>query len=294
MTSSPSSQFGDAPYLGVVDPRLLMGSGDKDVPWYNPTFPGLTKDQEDLLANYSYHKPEVIAPHIVAIRDRAWDIHSLPCIGQFRFIDLSLSRLPSYSHVVNLLKAGGRLLDLGCCFGQDLRKLVHDGAPASSLFGAELREEFIELGYELFLDKDKIGVNFLRADVFDPDSSLKELDGQLDVVHVGLFLHLFGWEGQRKACERIVGLLKPEKGVLILGQQVGCLMACDVKFEGERKVTRHDLVSFDRLWDEVGKATGTEWLVRAKLDEGLGVGDGKRVWDSPETRRLVFEVERVS
>jgi len=90
-----------------------------------------------------------------------------------------------------LLKAGGNLLDLGCCFGQDLKKLIHDGAPASSLFVADLRSEFIELGYELFLDKHKIGVQFLIADIFDPFSSLKQLDDQLYVVYIGLFLHIF-------------------------------------------------------------------------------------------------------
>ncbi|PVH83670.1 hypothetical protein DL98DRAFT_512858 [Cadophora sp. DSE1049] len=271
-----------------------MGSKDKGVLWFNPTFPGLTEDQRDLLENYSHMKSDFIIPHILSVRDKAWDVHPLPCIGQFRFIDLTLSRSPSYPHIQHLLKAGGKLLDLGCCFGQDLRKLVHDGAPASSLFGAELRREFIELGYELFLDKDTLGVQFLTADIFDPDSSLKQLDGQLDVVYIGLFLHLFDWEGQRKACERIVGLLKPEKRVLILGQQVGSLVACDVKFEGDKKVTRHDLASFERLWKEVGEVTGTEWVVWAELDGGLGVGNGKRVWDNQETRRLVFEVERVS
>lgn len=110
---------------------------------------------------------------------------------QFRFIDLTLSRSPSYPHILQLLKAGGNLLDLGCCFGQDLKKLIHDGAPASSLFVADLRSEFIELGYELFLDKHKIGVQFLIADIFDPFSSLKQLDDQLYVVYIGLFLHIF-------------------------------------------------------------------------------------------------------
>lgn len=98
----------------------------------------------------------------------------------------------------------------------------------------------------------------------------------MDVVYIGLFLHLFDWDGQRKACERIVRLLKPEKGVLVLGQQVGSLVACNVKFEGGRTVTRHDLASFERLWKEVGEATGMEWVVRAELDGGLGIEDGKR------------------
>ena len=132
--------------------------------------------------------------------------------------------MPSYSLVLERLKAGGSLLDIGCCFAQDIRKLVHDGAPADHLWGAELLPDFIKLGYELFRDRETLGAHFLTADIFDVEGPLKQLTNSLDAIHIGLFLHLFDWNGQKKACETIVGLLKNEPGVLVLGQQVGSLM----------------------------------------------------------------------
>ena len=61
-----SSQDANAP-MEALDLRLLMGSKDKNVLWYNPMFPGLDGDQKDLLENYSQLKHEAITPHILAV-----------------------------------------------------------------------------------------------------------------------------------------------------------------------------------------------------------------------------------
>lgn len=93
-----------------------------------------------------------------------------------------------------------------------------------------------------------------------------------------------------------MALLKPEKGALVVGQQVGGLVQGDVVFRGGKNVTRHNEGSFRKLWEEVGESTGSGWVVRARLDEGLGgnVGEGTGAWDDAGTMRLEFEVERVN
>jgi hypothetical protein len=178
---------------------------------------------------------------------------------------------------------------------QDLRKLVHDGAPASQLHGAELEAPFIEMGYELFRDRETFKAQFMVADIFDmsADRPLSELEGKMDIVHVGLFLHLFDWPDQVAACERIVSILKPEAGVLVLGQQMGTTAPGRVN-HGHKILFKHDAATFEKLWAEVGEKTGTRWKVTANLDEGLGIKEGKRKWDGGEARRLIFEVERVA
>ena len=42
----------------------------------------------------------------------------------FRFLDLSISTTAVYPEVLERTKAGEKLLDLGCCFGQEIRQLV--------------------------------------------------------------------------------------------------------------------------------------------------------------------------
>ena len=43
-----------------------------------------------------------------------------------------------------------------------------------------------------------------------------------------------------------------------------------------------------------GRRRGRSGRLKADLDEGLGIKEGKRKWDAVEVRRLIFEVERVA
>ena len=156
-----------------------------------------------------------------------------------------------------------------------------------------MESQYLELGYELFLDRDTFRAKLIEADIFDEQGPLQEIDGKMDIVHIGLFLHLFDLGGQRKICERIVKLLKNEKGVLVLGTQVGSTQPKDVPFGEAKNVFRHDEKTFEELWKEVGEKTGTVWKVTASMDNGLGAGSKKRPWDDQYTRRLIFEVERI-
>ena len=232
-----------------------------------------------------------------AQRNRAWEIHPYPCLGQFRFLELNLAdRGDLYTRLLDILKSGGRFLDVGTCLGQDLRKLVYDGAPASSVAGAELNTGFIELGYELFGDKDSLESLIVSANILEPitGSSLEELEGKLDVVQLGMILHLFSWEEQIVAFENAIKLLKPEKkGTLIIGQASGNLDGIATGGAWGRVTFKHNVESFEKLIKELGDKTGTQLKVTASLDNGLSIFDGKRTWDDPKTRRLLFEVERI-
>lgn len=110
---------------------------------------------------------------------------------------------------------------MGCCFGQEIRRLAADGAPSENLYGSDLRPEFFELGYEFFRDRDTLKSKFIAADIFDPNSALKELDGKIDILYAGSFLHLFGYEQQLEVSIRIAKLLKEKPGSLLVGRQVG-------------------------------------------------------------------------
>ena len=190
------------------------------------------------------------------------------------------------------IKDGGVFLDIGCCFGQDIRKLVHDGAPSANTWGIELAGEFVDLGYELFNDRATLETHMLKSGLLD-ETLVDQLTNKVDVVYVGLFLHLFDGEGQKAACQKIVQLLKNEKGALILGQQIGSVTPCQVPKGVGSNMFKHNTESFEKLWQEVGEATGTEWKVTANLDYGLGTDSFKKIWDDSTTRRLVFEVERI-
>ncbi len=94
-----------------------ISPSNKSAPYYQPTLPH--PPIRTLLESYSHIPPSQIPTHISAIRDRAWQIHPYPCIGQFRFLNLSISQHASYPRILAALKEPGArrtLLDLGCCF----------------------------------------------------------------------------------------------------------------------------------------------------------------------------------
>lgn len=132
------------------------------------------------------------------------------------------------------------------------------------------------LGYELFRDRSSLPPStFIEADIFDSSESrgLKSLEGQMNAVHVASFLHLFDWETQVAACERIVKLLKDETGTTVFGRQVGNEKAHErqnVVALGKGTVWRHDGESFERMWEEVGRRTGTRWSVEVEMAKGEG------------------------
>lgn len=153
------------------------------------------------------------------------------------------------------------MLDLGCCFAQDVRKLIFNSAPSENIWVADLCSDFIDLGYKLFLDKETLKSKFFTTDITDPESALKQLEGQIDIVYAGSFFHPTGWDDHVKVATRMVRLLKPRKGSLVMGRQVGNVKAGKYhhRIDAKGSMWRHDVASFAQLWKETGLATGMRW-----------------------------------
>ena len=218
----------------------------------------------------------------------------------FRFLNLSISNQPCYSRILSLLKepqSQHTLLDLGCCFAQDIRKLTHDGVPSENLYACDIEQSFLDLSYDLFKDRDTMKAHFFTADVFDENSNLNNIDGQIDVVYLASFLHIFSWDDQLKICKRVVKTLRPQKGSTVFGRMTARVIAGEVRTEGMKfgrdssAWWRHDVDSFTKLWDLVGQEMGSKWKTWARLDRDEGMGSA--AWGEKETRQMKFEVVRV-
>jgi hypothetical protein len=181
--------------------------------------------------------------------------------------------------------------------GQDIRKLLHDGAPADSVMGAELNPGFIDQGYALCRGQDRLRSRFVApADILgDEEGALAKLNGTFDVVQLGIILHLFTWEEQKAVFINAVRLLEGDKkGTVIIGQAVGDLGGISRKTAGggDKPTFMQNKDSISLLIQEVGIATGTRWVVRAFSDPPIGM-QKDRLWNDPQTRMLSFEVRRV-
>lgn len=313
-----------------------QGNPKDGIPWYLDTLENIPPLAQRVLVEHGGLKPEEVRDHIMKIvryssstpppsplvvlthasvtntpqREKAWASSPYPCVGLFRFLDYSLPDSPLYDEVLQRLKGGNeKLLDFGCCFGHDLRALVADGVPAENLCGAELNATFLDLGFELFRDKDRIKTPFYTANVFDEDDALrKERADAFDIIHLGSFLHLFDYEGQKRAATALLKLLKRQPGSLILGRQHGATKAKEVQnylykptkesASNGRLPTffNHDAESFRRMWDEIGEKTGlrfdvgTEWGTWGSAN-GMDPAYYKLwSWEDKDTLRFKFWV----
>lgn len=248
-----------------------------------------------LLKNYSGIKEEEVDAHIRNIRDKAWAVAPYGCIGHFRFLNLDIViRDPRYQETLTRLTAPGSsetFLDVGCCVGQVIRQLSFDGVNSERLFGMDLQPEFLELGHELFQDREKSEATFVPGNIFDEDDEgLKSLDGKMDIVQASSFFHLFDWDGQVKAAKRIVKFFKPDiKNGLIFGRMVGSQEATIKEGLIGNKRFIHNKASLQCMFDEVGTATGTKWKVEAELWDDS--------WETPmfgnEENKMRFGVYQV-
>ena len=196
-------------------------------------------------------------------REKAWKIHPYPCIGQWRFLDLAIGQHSAYPEVLERMRTGEQVfLDLGCAFAQDIRKLVCDGVDSSKCHGSDLRLNFIDLGYELFRDKETLKSRFFEGDIFDADSALKEMHGIVDIICASSFFHLFNWDEQKQAAVQTAKLMKPQAGSLLIGRQVGSSEPGEKGRSGGKGTRyRHDLETWRKMWKEVGDEVGVEFQV---------------------------------
>ncbi|OAP63117.1 hypothetical protein AYL99_02344 [Fonsecaea erecta] len=254
---------------------------------YKPELEQVPSAIATLLAEYAGIPPEAQKEHIKTVRDQAFKSYPYPCLGRWRFLELDLSRHPLYhSYIVPMMSndekaadgaaaGGGKddwiFLDLGCCLGQDIRKLIFDGGDASRIYGADLRPEFIDVGYALFRDEDKFprAEHFIApADVFDfsPESELsKKCDGRVGILHSTSVFHLFDWDQQVAMACRCLQLMTTKNGrVLICGCQVGNVTAGEFPRRlGGGSRYRHNEASWKKMWDEVVRQESSKYEIRA-------------------------------
>ena len=241
----------------------------------------------------------------------AWEIFPWPCVGEFWFVNLGLSLHPRYDALLTRLRTQDpptRFLDLATCLGQDLRKLMMDGVSPEVLYGSDYFAEYEDAGHQLFCDADRFQNHFIAADLFDesPESALGKTAGSWDIVNIFMFLHLYDWAFQLRACRQILKLLVRKKGSMVIGAQTGSTQAGDFHLKSaivsggkEKTLFRHNLETFKRMWETVGTEEDVRLKIEVEYDDEKDrkerireeQEDGKKLlFSGSDQRRLFFTV----
>ncbi|KAI9705273.1 MAG: hypothetical protein M1820_005271 [Bogoriella megaspora] len=204
--------------------------------------------------------------------------------------------LPTYPTIVEKLRGSGSFVDLGCCFGEEMRWLAADGAPTERMIGIDLKEQFWEFGFDLFRDTNSMNAKFLKGDIFDSnDEHLNALQGQADVVFAGNFFHLFSREGQLEAMERTVSWSRGP-GSVICGLHIGATEARALTSDwkrgpGKSEQYYHNAESWRQFWNEIEERTGTKWNVQVWAQRMVDISQ-KHSWMGERATRFRFHCTR--
>ncbi|GJD08523.1 hypothetical protein Gasu2_28200 [Galdieria sulphuraria] len=152
-----------------------------------------------------------------------------------------------------------RIFEVGSCFGVALRKLVLDGASRDNIFGVDVSDTFVRLGYQFFDDKASFGdrirvLNVLADNFFDVVHSWAGPE-PFDVVIANLVFHCLPDHNDVLA-ERAYKLLKP--GGVLIGQTAAHANDMNEQFvfgTSPRKAVLHSESSFNNLLKSHGFQT---------------------------------------
>lgn len=197
-------------------------------------------------------------------RDKAWAIRSYPCTGLGLFLKPMIPKSRVYKSIIRRLQEGERLLDVGCFLGQDLRRLVTDGASSENLYAMNIVSHW-DLGYKIFRDREIFSAHFIETDILHLNSALQALKGTFNTISISHVLHQWEWNDQVSALKQQAILSRV--GAIIVGFQVGSVgfRKRPASELAKSSAYWHNPESFQEIWDQVGEETGTEWLTEAQL-----------------------------
>jgi ubiquinone/menaquinone biosynthesis C-methylase UbiE len=178
--------------------------------------------------------------------------------------------MKGYNDIVKRIQSGQKFLDLGCCLGQEIRKLVHDGAPSENIMGSELHGEFVELGYDLFRDHDKLKSKFVVGDFFKLTG--RGFHGErFDIIYQSAFLHLFNLQDQTDLIIKVVTELLKGPGSMFVGRQIGAINATEYQSKALRTVACywHNEETWQRMVNTVASKIGKKFESKFELGERL-------------------------
>ncbi|KAL6304243.1 hypothetical protein BKA93DRAFT_784510 [Sparassis latifolia] len=259
---------------------------------------------------------DALKAHIIKVRALAFAVFPYVCIRRFMFTKLKIFRMPKYDHLLKLgrERPGAIFLDIGCCFGNDVRKAVADGFPIENVIASDLEQEFWNLGHTLFNStQETFPVPFLPGDALDQAflpvspplrfpaetpapalsslTSLAPLHGRVSAIHASALFHLFLESPQAQLARALGGLLSPVPGSIIFGAHAGMPTPCALEESGGARKKHyfcHSPQSWTGLWEEVfGKGAVK---VEAQLDPANIVPTAD---NRPGRYTLVWSVTRV-
>lgn len=194
-------------------------------------------DVQEFFSRYLNQPFDVVSfeTRMKEINQKALEIYPYRCVQTYSYLTTRMMKNPFYSSVVKDINTKF-ILDVGCCVGSDMRRLILDGAQSDYMLGVDLEGDFFKIGFEIFQDQSKLPKNiFLQADIFE-ENFIEKIQGEMkmrklhnnrifqgfDLIQLGAVIHLLTEEKIEFLLKLIYERLLKEGGSLV-GQTIGTI-----------------------------------------------------------------------
>lgn len=243
------------------------------------------KNIENFFKDYSNLDKETLLNKAYDIYTKAMEVHSYRCIASFRFLTPRIVNNPFYNKIKNHWQ-GKSIVDIGCGMGTDLRRMNLDGAAQENLYGIDIENTFINLGFDLFNDKNTNIINFLTGNILDKMIiDQLHLRNKFDIIYSSAVIHLLNKEDIQKLIGNIFSLLKPEG--IFFGQTTGLSLSAEINDSSGKKRFLH---SKESLRDEF--LTQGFKKIEIEVREHETHGDHGTQTNSMKRKMLYFECKK--
>lgn len=134
-------------------------------------------------------------------------LHVYRCVARAAFLKPKVNLFPTYKEIPR----SGRILEIGCCFGTEVRKYLTDGFSPDNIIATDVTDGYWKLGQDLY--GDDLNVRTIFADTACEESQVSaevsSLYGSVDALVALAVFHVLSKDQVENMVDRIARLLKP-------------------------------------------------------------------------------------
>eukprot|EP01038_Epipyxis_sp_PR26KG_P008945 gene8945-12062_t len=241
----------------------------------------LTEEDVSFYLSWMIHKqltlefPDIENYIISVWKQVKQSFHTYRCIQSLSFLEPKVHKFSIYQHMINDFTENPEsfcVADIGCCFGQDIRKMILDGIESRKIHAIDIHDGYWNAGKILYKDIDEDsddntlnyisdnhiistksmlnGVNELFCDMASSTSyyTIESLHNSFDYILCQSVFHVLSYNQSCNLIQKINNILKP--GGTVFGSCVGGKTACEWAFtpNGQEKRFLHSVESLQSLF----------------------------------------------